>query len=184
MTAPLATASLADCFEQFDLTTHRIEALPAYDVPAEAEALSAFREGGLRNLPERSVRTNPWLARIQRTTAAGKIWSRTRIAGWPLTEYQLFQFSYGYPPSINAGEVIQVADRSEHPELTGLDDFWLFDAEGPQPFAALMDYGEGGAWLGCKVTDDPKIISRCQDQVRLAAQFAVPLGMFLSRHGA
>ena len=72
VTAPLATATLADCFEQFEFTTHRIEALPAYDVPAEAEALSAFREGGLRDLPERSVRTNPWLANIQRTTAAGK----------------------------------------------------------------------------------------------------------------
>ena len=49
------------------------------------------------------------------------------IAGWPLTEYQLFQFSYGYPPSLDAGEVIQVADQTEHPELTGLDDFWLFE---------------------------------------------------------
>ena len=42
-----------------------------------------------------------------------------------------------------------------------------------------MAYGEGGAWLGCKVTDDPDIISRCQDQVRLAAQFAVPLAPFV-----
>ena len=184
MTAPLATATLADCFEQFEFTTHRIEALPAYDVPAETEALSAFREGGLRNLPERSVRTNPWLARIQRTTATGKTWSRTRIAGWPLTEYQLFQFTYGYPPSLDAGEVIQVADQTAHPELAGLDDFWLFDAGTPHPFAALMAYGEGGAWLGCEVTDDPDVIRRCQDQVRLAAQFAVPLAAFLAEHAS
>lgn len=184
MTAPLATATLADCFEQFEFTTHRIETLPAYDVPAETEALSAFRESGLRNLPERSVRTNPWLARIQRTTAAGKIWSRTRVVSWPLTEYQLFQFTYGYPPSLDAGEVIQVADRSEHPELPELDDFWLFDAGRPHPFAALMNYGENGSWLGCKVTGDPEIISDCQAKVRLAVQVAVPLGVFLSRHGA
>ena len=178
----LATATLADCFDLFAVTAHRIEALPAYNVPAEDEALSAFREG--HPLPVRSVQTNPHLARIQQTTRAGKTWSRTRVAGWPLTQYQLFQFSYGYPPSIDAGEVIRVADQTEHPELTTLDECWLFDAEGPRPFAALMDYDETGAWLGCRVTDDPDIIRRCREQVQLAASFAVPLAVFLSRHGA
>jgi hypothetical protein len=177
-----ATNTLAGCFQRFKRSAHRIEALDVYNVPAEVEVLAAFREG--RPLPERSVRTSPWLANIQQTTAAGKSWSRTRIAGWPLTEYQLFQFSYGYPPSIDAGEVIRVADKTKHPELATLEEFWLFDTEGPHPFVALMNYDKTGAWLGCEVTNDRDVIRRCRDQVRLAAQFAVPLGTFLSRHGA
>jgi hypothetical protein len=176
-----ATATLAECFERFDRTCHRIEALDRYDAPGEAEALEAFQQG--RPLPERSVQTSPWLANIQQTTAAGKSWSRTRVVRWPLTPYQRFQFSYGYPPSIKAGEVIGVADRTEHPRLAELDEFWLFDAEGPRPYVALMDYTETGAWLGCEVTSEPEVITRCRDQVRAASLFAVPLATFLeSRH--
>ena len=85
----------------------RIETLPAYDVPAEAEVLRAFARG--LPLPERSARTSPWLARIARTTAAGKTWSRIRVIGRPLTPYERFQLGYGYPPSEEAGEVIRVA---------------------------------------------------------------------------
>jgi hypothetical protein len=182
MTTPATTRDLAECFDLFEATTHRTETLPAYNVPAEAEALSAFRDG--LPLPERSVRTNPHLARIQRTTLAGKTWSRIRIIGWPLTEYQRFQFAYGYPPSADAGEVISVASLAEHPELAGLFDAWLFDAERSRPFAAVMSYSEGGAWLGCEVTNDPDVISRCMKQKQLAERYAVPLGVFLSRHGA
>lgn len=182
-TLELAAATLEGCFERFEVTAHRIEALRAYDVAFEAEAMAAFREG--RPLPEKSARTSPWLARIQQTTAEGKTWSRTRIAGWPLTEYERFEFGYGYPPSINAGEVILVADRTEHPELAAIDrDVWLFDAEGPRPFAALMAYGETGAWLGCEVTDAPDVISRCMEQKQLGERYAIPLAVFLSRHGA
>lgn len=163
-------------------TCHRIEALDAYDVPGEAEALAAFQLG--RPLPERSVSASPWLANIQRTTAAGKSWSRTRVVRWPLTPYQRFQVSYGYPPSIDAGEVIGVADRAEHPGLAELGEFWLFDGEGPHPFAALMDYSQTGAWLGCTVTSEQEVIARCQAQVRFASRFAVPLAVFLARHSA
>ena len=175
-------ATLADCFERFERTCHRIEALDAYDVPGETEALAAFQNGG--PLPERSVETSPWLANIQQTTRAGKSWSRTRIVRWPLTPYQQFQFSWGYPPSIAAGEVIGVADRTEHPELVELAEAWLFDEGGPHPFVALMNYTETGAWLGCDVITDPDIITRCRDQIRLASLFAVPLATFLSRHSA
>ena len=69
-------ADLAACFDRFEYSAARLEVLRTYDVPAEAESLKAFELG--LPLPERSVRTNPWLARIQRTTAAGKSWARTR----------------------------------------------------------------------------------------------------------
>jgi hypothetical protein len=164
---------LMACFDAFEQTAVRIETLPAYDVPAEAEVLRAFTEG--RPLPERSTRTSPWLARIAQTTAAGKTWSRTRVVGRPLTAYERFQLGYGYPPSAAAGEIIRIADRTEHPELAALDgDFWLFDGA----FAALMTYDQGGAYIGSEVTDDPGVIARCRQQAILAARCAVPLGVF------
>src|ERR1700730_17432617 len=78
-------ASLAACFDLFGATAFRLETLRAYDVPAEAEILRAYRLG--LPLPERSARTSPWLARIAQTTVGGKSWHRARMVGWPLTEY-------------------------------------------------------------------------------------------------
>ena len=175
----LATASLAECFGLFGHTAHRVETLSAYDVPAEAEALEAFRLG--LPLAERSVRTSPWLARIQETTAAGKSWRRTRIAGRPLTGYERFQLSYGYPGSASAGERIVIADRSAHPELAVIDrDFWLFDEDTGDPFAAVMAYGQDGVYLGSEVTDDPDVIARCMEHKQLAERCAVPLHAYLA----
>jgi hypothetical protein len=161
---------LAGCFDLFRASAFRLETLSAYRVPAEAESLTAFRAG--LPLPERSVRTSPWLARIHRTTLAGKSWSRIRVAASPLTEYQRYQMRC-YPDSVRAGENIWIA--------LGLDmegDFWLFDEES-DPFAALMAYDADGAYLSSEVTADPAIIGRCIERKRFAERHAVPLDTFL-----
>jgi hypothetical protein len=172
-------ADLPACFDHFKTSAVRAETLPVYNVPDEAAARRAFELG--LPLPERSLRTSPWLRRIQTTTAARMIWTRIRIIRWPLTPYQLFQFKYGYPPSKDAGENIWVADATAHPELDGIKDGWLFDAMTDHPFAALMNYDETGAYLGAEVTDDPRVTDRLADQMRLAAHCSVPLGTFLRR---
>lgn len=178
--ATLAGADLAACFDLFERTAERLEVLPAYAVGgAEEERLRAFRLGLAR--PERSVRTSPWLARIARTAAGGKSWRRIRVLGWPLTEYQRYQLA-GYQESAAAGDVIRIADRSAHPELAALGrDFWLFDADGPQPFAALMSYDEAGAYLGSEITTVPVVVERCRSELRLAGRYAVPLDTYLAR---
>lgn len=180
MTDPvlLSRASLADCFDLFETSAFRLETLRAYAVDAEDERLRAFRLGLPR--PERSVRTSPWLARIARTTSAGKSWRRVRVVGWPLTEYERYQMT-GYQESAAAGDVIRIAERPAHPELAELDrDFWLFDADGPRPFAALMAYDEAGAYLGAEITTAAEAIGRCQTARQLAERCAVPLDSYLA----
>jgi hypothetical protein len=178
--AALARADLNACFDLFGHTAERLETLPAYAVGgAEEERLNAFRRGLPR--PERSVRTSPWLARIAQTTAEGKSWRRIRVLGWPLTEYQRYQLA-GYQESAAAGDVIRIADRSAHPELAALDrDFWLFDADSPQPFAALMSYDGTGAYLGSEITSVPDSVEHCKAALRMAGRYAVPLDTYLAR---
>jgi hypothetical protein len=175
MTTRLASADLAACFDLFQASAFRLETLRTYSVPAEAESLRAFRLG--LPLPERSVRTSPWLARINQTTAAGKSWSRIRVTGNPLTEYERYQM-HCYPDSARAGEVIWVA-----PAHMPAGDFWLFD-EDKEPFAAVMAYDENGAYLGSEVTADPSVIDRCRERRRFAQRYAVPLDTFLGQHTA
>jgi hypothetical protein len=180
MTTRLARADLAACFDLFGESAFRLETLRAYNVPAEAESLRAFRLG--LPLPERSVRTSPWLARIHQTTAAGKSWSRIRVTCNPLTEYERYQMLC-YPDSARAGEIIWIADRSVHPGLDMLDgDFWLFD-EDSEPFVAVMAYDGDGAYLGSKVTADSAVIDRCKEHKRFAERYAVPLDPFLVHLG-
>jgi hypothetical protein len=180
MTLTPPVADLATCFDLFRASAFRLETLRTYSVPAEAESLRAFRAG---LPPERSVRTSPWLARIAQTTAEGKSWRRIRIVGWPLTEYERFQMAC-YPGSAEAGEDIRVAGRSAHPELAVLGDFWLFDAETPSPFAALMSYDHHGAYLGSGVTSSPEVIERCRAHQRLAQRHSIPLESFLVQQPA
>lgn len=161
---------LPACFDLFQQAAVRAETLRAYNVPAEADALKAFDLG--QCLPERSAQTNPWLARIRDTSRAGKVWSRYRLVSRPLTTYERFQFHYGYPPSVKAGEKIWVADRSAHSDLASIGDFWLFDAGTDRAFAALMRYDESGAYLGAEVTASPEVIKRCTDHLCLMARFA------------
>jgi hypothetical protein len=176
--ALLARADLGACFDLFERSAFRLETLRAYAVGAEDERLRAFRLGLPR--PERSVRTSPWLARIAETTAVGKSWHRIRVVGWPVTEYERYQM-IGYEESAAAGDVIRIADRATHRELAPLDrDFWLFDAEGPRPFAALMTYDEAGSYLGSEITTSPEIIERCKADQHLAERYAVPLEAYLA----
>ncbi|MGH3180513.1 MAG: DUF6879 family protein [Streptosporangiaceae bacterium] len=175
----LAGVDLAQCFDLFEVSAFRLETLRAYAVGgAEEERLRAFRLGLPR--PERSARTSPWLARIAQTTAAGKSWRRIRVLGWPLTEYERYQMT-GYQESAAAGDVIRVADRSAHPQLAALNrDFWLFDAEGPQPFAALMTYDEAGNYLGSEITTAPGAIEGCKASQSVAGRYAVALKRYLA----
>lgn len=177
--ATLARADLNACFDLFEHSAERLETLATYSAGgSEAERLLAFRLGLPR--PERSVRTSPWLARIAETTAAGKAWRRIRVMDWPLSEYQRYQL-VGYQEAAAAGDVIRIADRAAHPELATLErDFWLFDADGPQPFAAVMTYNQDGEYLGSEVTTITADIERCKAQLDLAARYSVPLDTYLA----
>ncbi len=136
-------------FDSFRSTVYRLEALPAYDVGdvgAEAEALRAFHSG--EPLPERSVHTLPWLARVARSSVVdGKRWARTRVVSEPLTDYERWEIGT-YVEGQAVGERVRIAQRRDVGEVG--PDFWLFDADLPDPVAVVMDYDAAGRWLGAE----------------------------------
>ena len=177
--AQLAGFGLGRCFEVFRVSAFRLETLSTYAVPAEEEGLRAFRLGLPR--PERPVRTSSWLRRIAGTTAAGRSWRRVRVLGRPLSESGCYQL-LGYRESAEAGEVIRIAGRPACPGLDTLArDFWLFDAGTAKPFAALMNYGHAGEYLGAAVTAEPAVIMACVTARNLAHRCPVPLGAYLAQ---
>jgi hypothetical protein len=177
----VTAASFDALFDSFERTVFRLEALPVYDVGgADAERFTAFREG--RPLPVRSVRTNPWLARIAvSTVTGGKAWSRVRVVDSPLSDYQRYQLE-AYRESQAAGEEILLAARSAVGELG--PDFWLFDGGTPAARAALMHYTRDGKFQGFDLIEDRDELAKLQQVRTKAVAHAVPLNAFLAEHGA
>ncbi len=163
-------------FDSFRTTVFRLESFPSYDVGgSDAERIAAFREGG--PIPERSVRTSPWLARLAVATVAGKRWERVRVVDEPLTEYQRYEL-LAYQESQAAGEEIRVVTRSCAAADWG-SDFWLFDPGVSEARAVAMDYAPDGRWLGAALITDLETV-RGLAKIRLAARSAaVPLNEFL-----
>jgi hypothetical protein len=160
-------------FETFRATAFRLETLSRYSDEAEDAELALFLAG--KPLPERSTRTEPWLKRVADTTAAGKRWQRVHVVSHPLTDYLRFEL-VGLEANAEASEDVRIASRDAHPELAGLQqDFWLLDAETPEPSALLMRYDAAGHLTGFERTTRPDIISRCRRERDFAIARSVSL---------
>lgn len=165
-------------FDSFHHVAFRLETLPTYDVGgADAARMAAFLAG--EPLPERSVRTSPWLARIAVTTVDGKDWERVRVVDEPLTDYQRYEL-HAYQESQAAGEEIRILPRSRAGQWG--PDFWLFDPPTPDARAALMNYTPTGQWRGSTLITDPERLRELAQIRRTARASAVPLNEFLVGH--
>lgn len=160
-------ADLAWWLQHFKRTAFRLETLPVYDVPQEAEMVAAFCRGEDVRLPD----DHPWLERVRAATRAGKAMQRVRVVSHPLSDYLRFELSL-YPKSVEAGEDVQIATRDDHPELeVCTHDFWLFDDE----VVVTLEYDTGGRFLGIKTEQD-------LDHYRHLRELALSCSMALSAY--
>jgi hypothetical protein len=166
-----------NCFDRFQASAFRLECLQAYDVDEEHEEIAAWRRGLPR--PEYSVRTDPWLRRIAMTTVAGKSWQRARVVRHPLSEYLHWEL-LGYVESQAVGEQIGLIDQADHPELTQLPDFWLFDAGTAEAFGVQMHYDSTGRFVSAELVTDPATLDAWTATARSVWAEAVPLNRFLA----
>jgi len=163
------TDEFGKLFETFRSLAFRLETLPEYRVPQDVESLRLFREG---QPPPESRRERPWLQTIRNANARGARMQRVRVIRGALTEYQRFQFAWGYPDNLAAGEDIRILDQDVPGVLD--HDYWLFD----DATVVRMDYDNEGQFLRPVVVDDVALYRRCGD---VALAHAVPFSDYLSR---
>jgi hypothetical protein len=130
--------SLADAFKFFEIDAARLEVLPAFNMPVEQAAFTAFKEG---LSPDMSF-LEDWRTSIRTAVAAGKTHRRLRVFSQPLTDYEKFEIVAGYPDSIAAGENIRYLARQELPAFAR--DIWIFD-HGAAAFEVL--YSSDGSFV-------------------------------------
>lgn len=176
----LTAAKFDALFDGFATSVARLEALPAYAVGgAEADRLRAFRDGLPR--PLRSVRTDPWLARIAVSTITnGKSWTRVRVVDEPMTDYQRYQLQ-SYRESQAVGEQVRIVPRSGAGEVG--TDFWLFDEYGERPLAVLMHYNADGSLDRRELVDRPNRVAELAARMHRIDDRAVSLNEFLAASG-
>jgi hypothetical protein len=124
---------LAWWLQNFERSAFRLETLPEYNVPQEAELLARFKRGEPVDLPD----DHPWLQSVRRHRGAGKLMRRVRVVTHPLTDYLRMELTW-YRKSVQAGEDIRITET----QLTG--DFWLFDEQ----TVVVLHYDSQGRFTG------------------------------------
>ncbi|MGW0910687.1 DUF6879 family protein [Streptomyces sp. NPDC002784] len=113
-------------FDAFQRDAWRFEAQPTYTMPKETENVARF----LRREPKPTDHNSRWHERVHDYVASGRSIGRVRIVRQPLTDYQRYQFAWGIPGNIQAGEDIRILDVTHNDyglPLSGTD-WWMFDA--------------------------------------------------------
>ncbi|MEV8454971.1 DUF6879 family protein [Streptomyces sp. NPDC052095] len=112
-------------FDAYEREAWRFEAQPTYTMPQESESVARF----LRGEPKPVDHNARWHERVQGFVASGRAIGRVRIVRRPLTDYQRYQFAWGIPGNIGAGENIRILDvtRNDYGLPLLETDWWMFD---------------------------------------------------------
>ncbi|HZD00519.1 MAG TPA: hypothetical protein VFA46_10125 [Actinomycetes bacterium] len=158
---------LAWWLDNFERSAFRLETLPEYNVPQEAEWLEAFKRDG--SLPRLSPENDSWLKLVSSCGSQRKQLQRVRIVRHPLSDYLRFELAL-FQASVASGEEIRVT--TEH--RFGCGDFWLFDSH----TVILLRYDTAGRFLETEQPEDSVPYCRIRD---LALERSIPLGQYLAR---
>lgn len=156
-------------FRDFKHSAWRFEVQPTYTMPAEAESLARF----LRGEPKPETHNAAWHVTVRDAIEAGKTFGRVRVVRRPLTDYQRYQFAWGIPGNITAGEDIRVLDLTDKELDLPEQDFWLFD----ESVVVHLNYRPDGTQINRELVADPDLSKylRWRD---LALEDAVPFGEY------
>ncbi|MFE7133557.1 DUF6879 family protein [Streptomyces sp. NPDC057638] len=112
-------------FDAFEREAWRFEAQPTYTMPREQENVARFLRGEDRPADHNAR----WHERVRGFVQSGRRIGRVRIVRQPLTDYQRYQFAWGIPGNIAAGEDIRVLDVTQGSHGLPLpgQDWWMFD---------------------------------------------------------
>jgi hypothetical protein len=166
-----------DLYRTCNVSAWRLETLQHYLVPGDEERQRAFHAG--KPVPPPGSGKADSLALISRLREAGRSVGRVHVVDQPLSAYIRYELAV-YAENAAAGEVIRIADRSQHPELESLvQDFTIFDGETPHAAVILFDYNAAGLIQSYRVADDAKTVDRCREQLTLAYGCSVPLADFM-----
>ncbi|WP_405190302.1 hypothetical protein OG473_15820 [Streptomyces anulatus] len=162
-------------FDSFARDAWRFEAQPTYSMPREQENVARFLRGEGKP-PGHNAR---WHERVRGYKATGRSVGRVRVVRRPLTDYQRYQFAWGIPGNIEAGEDIRILDVTQ--DDLGLPltcrDWWLFDDRR----IAHLNFRPDGTQIGRDGYDGD--VAPYRERKRIALERAVPFEEYVKGLG-
>ncbi|MFK4066204.1 DUF6879 family protein [Streptomyces sp. NPDC029674] len=153
-------------FDAFKQEAWRFEAQPTYAMPKEQENVARFLRGDKKPVGHNAR----WHERVRGYVDSGRHIGRVRIVRQPLTAYQRYQFAWGIPDNIAAGEDIRILDVTQDSyglPLSGRD-WWMFDGTR----IAHLNYRPDGTQINREAYEgDP---APYREWKRIALEYAVP----------
>ncbi|MBN1171070.1 MAG: hypothetical protein JXA67_02750 [Micromonosporaceae bacterium] len=137
-------------FDAYERSAFRLETLPVYAVREEEDEFRRFLAG--EKPPKDSY--YPWLDRVRRFRATGRIIQRVHVVTRPLSDYLRYEFEWAYAFNVKAGEDIRILDLTDR-QNPGLpdEDFWMFD----ESSIVRMMYRPDGTQIGRELLTNPDI---------------------------
>ncbi|MFF7593305.1 DUF6879 family protein [Kitasatospora purpeofusca] len=160
-------------FDGYRRSAFRLEAQPVYTMPREAENVARF----LRGEPKPAEHNAAWHARVRGFVSSGRTIGRVRVVRQPLTDYQRYQFAWGIPGNIAAGEDIRILDATEQDFGIPLHDWWMFD----ESSVVRLNFRADSTQINRELADDQ--VEECQELRRTALAPAVPFADYLAARG-
>ncbi|MFE9015955.1 hypothetical protein GTX53_06075 [Streptomyces sp. SID5594] len=162
-------------FDAFERDAWRFEAQPTYTMPREQENVARFLRGEDKPLGHNAA----WHEKVRAYKGTGRRVGRVRVVRRPLTDYQRYQFAWGIPGNIQAGEDIRILDVTHDDfglPLTGRD-WWMFDGVR----VAHLNFRPDGTQINREVHEgDP---APYREWRRVALERAVPFGEYVKGLG-
>jgi hypothetical protein len=133
----------------YERSAWRLETQPVYTMPNEQRTFRMFLAGEAR--PD--GHNAEWHRSVRANVAAGKSIGRVRTVRRPLTDYQRYQFAWGIPGNIEAGEDIRILDLTEDDLALPDQDFWFFD----DSVVVHLNFDPDGTLLNIEQLENPDL---------------------------
>ncbi|MFD4573456.1 DUF6879 family protein [Streptomyces sp. NPDC058417] len=162
-------------FDTFQHDAWRFETQPTYTMPREAENVARF----LRGEDKPAEHNAKWHLRVKGYLEAGRKIGRVRVVRRPLTDYQRYQFAWGIPGNVAAGEDIRILDVTHDDYGLPVEgqDWWMFD----DSTLVHLNFRPDGTQIGREIHDGDVEQFRAWKRTALAA--AVPFAEYVKEHG-
>jgi hypothetical protein len=173
----LSPADFGRLFSEFDRSAFRLELLPVYQTPEEAEELAAYLSDGPP--PADVGGDTEWRGMLRAGTAAGKQFSRVHVVRSPLSDYLRYECEWGYVINTGLGEDVRILDLSEVDYQSELPprDFWLFDDR----TGVWQHYSPAGEYQGADLAT-PEEVERLRGWHEELTSAAVPFEQYWASH--
>ncbi|MGI9002021.1 MAG: DUF6879 family protein [Pseudonocardia sp.] len=106
----------------------RLETRDTYAVDSDGEDFRRYLRG---DAEPNAAAKQPWLETLAGDTEAGRIWRKVHLVRGRLTDYERYEFEWGFAYNVRFGEQIRVleVEGQQAARLVDLGDFFVLDGE-------------------------------------------------------